>query len=113
MIEIIQSELMPNTARYFEKGLICTQAYSSGEWTYPSIAGAMSGLSAVQHMMFHNEIDWKLPDDVKTLIEYFHQDGYYTSIFSEDYRIIPSYGYIRGCDRFISQLQHVGFLVEK
>lgn len=74
-------ELMPNTARYFEKGLICTQAYSSGEWTYPSIAGAMSGLSTVQHMMFHNEIDWKLPDDVKTLMEYFHQEGYHTSIF--------------------------------
>lgn len=106
-------ELMPNTARYFEKGLICTQAYSSGEWTYPSIAGAMSGLSTVQHMMFHNEIDWKLPDDVKTLMEYFHQEGYHTSIFSGDRRIIPSYGYIRGCDRFIYQLQHVGFSVEK
>lgn len=106
-------KLMPNTAKYFKEGFICTQTYSSGEWTYPSIAGAVSGLTTVQHMMFHNEIDWKLPDDVKTLMEYFHEAGYYTTAFSGDWRIIPSYGYARGCDRFIYQHQHTGFSVEK
>ena len=93
--------------------MVCKQAYSSGEWTYPSIAGVMSGLATTQHMMFHNEIDWKLPNSVKTLMEYFHESGYYTSAFSGDWRIIPSYGYARGCDRFIYQLQHTGFSVEK
>lgn len=105
--------LMPDTARFFEDGMVCKQAYSSGEWTYPSIAGIMSGLATTQHMMFHNEIDWKLPNSVKTLLEYFHEDGYHTSVFSGDWRIIPSYGYARGCDRFIYQLQHAGFSAEK
>ena len=105
--------LMPNTAKFFKIGMVCKQAYSSGEWTYPSIAGVMSGLATTQHMMFHNEIDWKLPNSVKTLMEYFHESGYYTSAFSGDWRIIPSYGYARGCDRFIYQLQYTGFSVEK
>lgn len=104
---------MPNTAKYFAKGMVCQQAYSSGEWTYPSIAGFMSGLATSKHMMFHNELDGKLPCDVKTLMEYFHDAGYYTSAFSGDLRIIPSYGYARGCDRFIYQLQHTGFSIEK
>lgn len=107
------SQLMPNTAKYFDKGMVCKQTYSSGEWTYPSIAGFMSGLTTSHHMMFHNEIDWKLPETSKTLLEYFHEEGYYTSVFSGDWRIIPSYGYARGCDRFIYQLQHAGFSVEK
>ena len=72
-----------------------------------------SGLTTSHHMMFHNEIDWKLPETSKTLLEYFHEEGYYTSVFSGDWRIIPSYGYARGCDRFIYQLQHAGFSVEK
>lgn len=75
------SQLMPNTAKYFDKGMVCKQTYSSGEWTYPSIAGFMSGLTTSHHMMFHNEIDWKLPETSKTLLEYFHEEGYYTSVF--------------------------------
>ena len=52
----------------------------------------MSGLATTQHMMFHNEIDWKLPNSVKTLMEYFHESGYYTSAFSGDWRIIHHMG---------------------
>ena len=103
---------MPYTYNYFKDGLICDNAYACGEWTYPSIANIVSGLYTSHHMMFHNEIDGMLPYSVPTLAEYYKEQGYYTALISSDWRIIPTYGYGRGVDRYIYQNMKCGYRVE-
>lgn len=114
--EIINGEnfekLMPNTYQFFKKGVICTNAYSCSEWTYPSLATYASGLDTLQHMMFHNSIDGELPKDIPTLGEYFKNAGYYTSKLDGDWRCIYSYGFARGMDQYVYQLQFMGARAE-
>lgn len=105
-------KLMPCTYEFFRKGTICTQAYSSADWTYPSVASIVTGLNSIQHKMFHNKIDSHIPKDITTLSEYFHEAGYFTSTLSGDWRVTPSYGYIRGCDQFIYQHSIAGMKAE-
>ncbi len=102
---------MPNTAAFFEKGMVFSSAYNAGEWTFPSIANYVSGLSTPGHMLYHSTLDYTLPEDITTLAEYYHQAGYYTSYYGGDWRIIPTYGHARGYDRYVYQHQKVGFKV--
>lgn len=106
------SKLMPSTYEFFSKGTICTQAYSSADWTYPSIASIMTGLDSIHHMMFHNKIDTHIPKETTTLNEYFHETGYFASVLCGDWRTTPSYGYARGCDQFIYQHLVTGMKAE-
>lgn len=115
--EVIKGEefekLMPNTYRFFKEGVICTNTYSCSEWTYPSLATCISGLSTLQHMMFHSTIDGELPKSVPTLGEYFKEAGYYTSKIDGEWRSIYSYGYARGIDQYVYQHQHMGARAEQ
>lgn len=115
--EVIQGDdfekLMPNTYRFFKEGMRCVNAYSCSEWTYPSLATYMSGLNTLQHMMFHNDIDGELPKEVPTLAQYFKKAGYYTSKIDGDWRSIYSYGYARGVDQYVYQIQHMGSRAEQ
>lgn len=110
--EILNGEdfekVMPHTFHFFRKGTICTQAYSSAEWTYPSLANYVTGLDTPHHMMYHNQIEGKLPEDVPTLAEYFKEMGYVTTKMDGDWRSVPSYGHARGYDRCIYQNQVLG-----
>ena len=103
---------MPNTARFFEKGTICTRAYNTAEWTYPSIVNYVTGLDTPHHMLFHNILDGAMPQDYPTLPEYFHEQGYFTAKLCGNWRIIPTYGHARGYDQFIYQHQWVGYKAE-
>lgn len=105
--------LMPNTYAFFSKGTICTNTYSCSEWTFPSLATYESGLSTLNHMMFHNDIDGELPQDIPTLSEYFKKTGYYTSKMDGDWRSIYSYGYARGIDQYIYHIQSMGARAEQ
>lgn len=104
---------MPYTYKYFKDGTICSRAYNTAEWTYPSIANYVTGLDTTHHMLFHNILDCAMPLDTPTLAEYFHQEGYYTANFSGNWRIIPIYGHARGYDRFVYQHQKVGMKVHE
>lgn len=106
-------ENMPYTYDFFSKGTVFSNAYNSGEWTYPSIASYVTGLDTTHHMLFHNIIDYPMPEDVPTLAEYFQSAGYYTSKYCGNWRIIPPYGHARGYDRFVYQHQKVGFKVHE
>lgn len=114
--EVINGEefekLMPNTYRFFKEGMICTNTYSCSEWTYPSLATYASGLDTLQHMMFHSDIDGELPKDTPTLAEYFKNKGYYTSKLDGDWRCIYSYGFARGIDQYVYQVQAMGARAE-
>ena len=40
--EVLEQEglenIMPNTYRFFSKGMICKNCFSTSDWTYPSLA---------------------------------------------------------------------------
>ena len=103
---------MPNTYQFFKEGIICTNTYSCSEWTYPSLATCASGLDTLQHMMFHSTIDGELPKDVPTIGEYFKNAGYYTSKIDGEWRCIYSYGFARGIDQYVYQIQAMGARAE-
>lgn len=115
--EIIQGshlkERMPNTYRLFSKGIICSQAYSTAEWTFPSLASYETGLDTLNHMLFHNNLNNELPYDFPTLSEYFKEQGYFTSKLDGDWRSTYSCGYTRGIDQYIYQNQLFGARAEQ
>lgn len=101
-------KIMPFTYRFFQKGTICTKAYSSAEWTYPSLANIVTGLDTLHHRMFHNELEVPLPEEIPTLAEYFHDAGYLTTKMDGDWRSIPTVGHARGYDRVLYHCQILG-----
>ncbi|MDO4720825.1 MAG: sulfatase-like hydrolase/transferase [Peptostreptococcaceae bacterium] len=96
------SECMPNTYRYFSKGIHCVRAYSTGEWTYPSLASYFTGVYHQTHKMFLPVIDQSLPEGYKILGEYMKEAGFTTGTFSGNWRTNPDYGYIRGMDKTVT-----------
>lgn len=105
--------IMPNTYNFFKKGMICNNAFTSADWTYPSLASLISGLSVPNHMMIHPKINIKFPKEQKLLFEYFKEKGYHTAIISGDWRTSSAtYDSIRGVDRYIAQHQNSGYRTE-
>lgn len=96
-------DVMPNTFRFFKKGLICSNFFTTSDWTYPSLASFVSGVTLPEHMMFHPQVNKKLPEDRKIVFEYLKDAGYYTSMINADGRSSATYGYIRGIDRYIAR----------
>lgn len=105
-------KIMPNTYAFFKKGTICTEAYSTAEWTYPSLATIVTGLDTLHHMMFHNKLDSSLPKDVPTLAEYFKRMGYYTAKIDGEWRSTSGYGHTKAYDRYVYQNGVLGFKAE-
>lgn len=103
---------MPYTASFFKKGVVCSNAYSTAEWTYPSIVNYVTGLDTTHHMLFHNVLDGVIPKEIPTLAEYFHDKGYFTSTIGGNWRAIPNYGHARGYDQFVYQNEWTGFKAE-
>ena len=96
------AESMPKTYHYFADGIRCTNFYSTGEWTYPSMAGYFSGQYTVDHKMFYPKVDYRLPENVELLGECLKRAGYTTAKIDGDWRTNPDYGYVRGFDRVLS-----------
>lgn len=93
---------MPKTYRYFSDGIYCTNFYSTGEWTYPSMAAYFSGQYTVDHKMFYPDYDYCLSKDIKVLGECLKEAGYHTAKIDGDWRTNPDYGHVRGMDRVLS-----------
>jgi len=105
--------IMPNTYKFFGKGMMCRNAFTSSDWTLPSLSSVISGLSVPNHMMISPDINIKYPSKQKILFEYFKEAGYYTSIISGDWRSTSAtYDSIRGVDRYIAKHQNGGFRTE-
>lgn len=96
-------KVMPNTYRFFSKGLICENFFTTSDWTYPSLASFVSGTTLANHMMFHPTIHRALPTDQKVLFDYFKEAGYYTAMINCDPQSTSTLGYTRAIDRYIAQ----------
>ncbi len=107
------AELMPFTSKFFSQGVCCSNVYTAAEWTLPSLAAYVSGMSSVNHMIIHNHMTNVFSTDYTILAEYFKEQGYYTAKIDGDWRSTQSYGYGRGMDRIIYQHQYIGMNVEQ
>ena len=106
-------ELMPHTYAFFKKGMICTNAHTAGDWTYPSIASIVTGQELPHHKMLHSKILRKLNEDTPILFEYFKNAGYNTTKIGGNWRIAPNYGYARGMNRVKYQHMYTGFTADQ
>lgn len=106
-------EIMPNTYKYFLDGAINNNCYSSGEWTYVSLASHFTGLSTVNHMVFHPNIN---TDNIKKLdlyTEIFKENGYNTAKIDGDWRSCLKVGYVKGMNRYVYQASIRGMHVNE
>jgi hypothetical protein len=101
--EVVNSEtfstIMPNTAKYFENGLLSFDSYSSSNWTLPSVASLFSGLYPKNHKMNDGWDLLKLGDNYKIISEFFSDEGYLTAQICSNFRKNPGYNYVKGFDR--------------
>ena len=107
-LEKYGEEAMPETLAFFREGVICTEAYSTADWTEPGVASAMAGLEIPRHMMINDILSVELPKDVLLFTEYTRSAGYYTAKIDGDWRIVPNLGYCRGVERMIYQSHNGG-----
>ena len=105
--------LMPHTYKYFKHGMKCSNAYTAGDWTFPSIASITTGQTLPEHKMLHSKILRKLDADTPILFEYFKNAGYNTTKIGGNWRIAPNYGYARGMNRVKYQHMYMGYSVEQ
>lgn len=103
--------VMPNTYRFFSKGMIAKNCFTNSDWTYPSLAGAITGHTVLNHMLIHPKLNTQIPKS-KTMFEHFADAGYYTAMISGDWRSSMTYGYLRGIDRYVAKHQCFGFRTE-
>lgn len=104
--------IMPHTYNFFKNGMICKNAFTSSDWTYPSLSSMISGQYVPNHMMIHPDINVKFQKDQKLLFEYFKEAGYHTSMISGEWRSCATYDSIRGIDRYVALHPASGFRTE-
>ena len=91
---------MPQTARFFEKGLTFHQTFSTAEYTYPSLAAIETGMYAQTSRIFNDRVVAHLAQDRITLSERMKELGYTTVSLMGDGNGIYN-GVTRGYDRLI------------
>ena len=91
---------MPQTARFFEKGLTFHQTFSTAEYTYPSLAAIETGMYAQTSRIFNDRVVAHLAQDRITLSERMKELGYGTVSLMGDGNGIYN-GVTRGYDRLI------------
>jgi len=92
----------PNTNMFFSNGVVCSQAYSQGEWTLPTISSMLTGCYSSRHGVTNPvKYDSALPVNLLTLPEILLTSGYHTLGCSHQRRFTPAYGHAKGFERFI------------
>ncbi len=94
------AELMPNTCKFFQKGIVFDKHYSVSEYTFPSLGTLETGLYPAEAQIFNEDCAVGLGSEIKTLSERLHEAGYYcTNIMSDGGNIYD--GVTRGYDRLL------------
>lgn len=105
--------IMPNTAKFFSKGIRCEQYYSCSEFTLPSIGTYWTGKYPTHHMNVDERIRYWFMNDEKNFTEYFKDAGYTTAKIGGNWSVTPAQGYIRGMDRCVYQFASAGLTVKE
>lgn len=102
-------KLMPNTYKFFSKGYINNNCYTTGDWTLPSVSAIYTGKTTINHGLYHPTYHYELNKHNRLFSEAFKDNGYLTAQINNDWRVTPTYGYIQGMDRIIYQTSLGGF----
>lgn len=106
-------KVMPHTYKFFQSGMVCENAYTAGDWTFPSIASITTGQTIANHKMLHSKLLRKIDIDTPILFEYFKNAGYNTTKIGGNWRIAPNYGYARGMNRVFYQHMYEGYTADR
>ena len=96
-----QRNTSPNIDRFAKENVLFRFAYANSSWTKASGANIITGLLPKHH---HTMLrDERLPDELMTLAEVLHDNGYYTAGFSTNRHIGATFGFQQGFDTFIER----------
>lgn len=96
-------KIAPNIYKFFKEGTICNNAYTTGEWTYVSLASFFTGKYTTNHRIYHPNYDTNNLSKNELYSEVFQKEGYYCAKIDGDWRSNPSLGYTKGMDLYIYQ----------
>ena len=97
---------MPLTARFFARGAVFDNHFSTSEYTYPALPAIETGRFPHHTQVFNEQNSHPLLPDHKTLSEYMKELGYYcTAVMASSDGICS--GALRGHDRILT---HTGSL---
>lgn len=96
-----QRNTSPNIDRFAKENVLFRFAYANSSWTKASGANIITGLLPKHHRTMLR--DERLPDELMTLAEVLHDNGYYTAGFSTNRHIGATFGFQQGFDTFIEQ----------
>ena len=95
------AEWMPNIARFFARGTIFDQHFSTSEYTYPALPAIETGRYAHHTQLFDAEASHELAPEILTLAECMKDLGYYTAAPMTSPDGVYN-GVMRGYDRLIT-----------
>ncbi|GAA0078699.1 sulfatase-like hydrolase/transferase [Clostridium sp. CTA-5] len=95
--------IAPNIYKFFKEGTICNNTYTTGEWTYVSLASFFTGKTTTNHRVFHPKFDTNNLTKNELYSEIFQKTGYLTAKIDGDWRSNPCMGYIKGMNRYLYQ----------
>lgn len=94
-------DLLPNTVKFFSKGVIFDNCYANGESTLPSLSSMFTGKYVKNNNFFHPRKRQIIGINQKIISQYFSEEGYFTQLISGNYGQNPYQGYCLGFDRTI------------
>lgn len=115
--------MMPETVKFFERGVIFNQHFSVHEYTYPSLATIETGMYAHHSQLFNEKVNIQLDKRHKTMSEMMQDLGYHcvnvmgcgSGLYNgvtrgHDHMIINPYALraYEGVERCIQQLEAFG-----
>ena len=68
---------MPETYKFFSRGIIFRQAYGASDWTHPCTSSMFYGLELRKHQLFHERINLRQVPGYRSVAEHLHDQGYY------------------------------------
>ena len=93
------TELTPYLNSISDDCIMLDPTYSVASWTWPSTASILTGMLPMKHQVYKFDKN-KISSKVKTLPEYFQENGYLTIGFTSNPLITERFGFDRGFDHF-------------
>jgi arylsulfatase A-like enzyme len=95
--------ITPNIDRFAAVSSLFLNAVGQSSWTKASVASIFTGLWPPAH----GAIGWKhkLSDEIDTLAEFLHAEGYQTAAFVTNPNVVKTFGFTQGFDEFTRKLK--------
>lgn len=94
-------EFLPKTKKSFKHYYENMNCYSTGDWTYPSIASVFTGLTTLNHGQYHPYYQYEFSKKHPSFINKLRDKGYFTTAITGCWRSNPEQGYGNSFDRFV------------